>query len=273
MTKMGLFKFLQETEYCDFNNPTIKKLAAELTASAKSEKEKATILFYWVRDAILYRVGFWNRKASETLEERKGGCTSKANLLVALLRAVNIPAGYGVMRVKGKEYFGPIVPSFLKQCISDESVHCYVCVNLSGKWIKCDASDDKEFAGKTSYFNPPSELVNWDGETDMVINIAPEHILKDDSPLDNIDHMIAKKPQTATKVIADMGNLYIEFLRNNDKRIDHTDELEPLFKAWIKKNHLPFYCLFCLATFWRGIASVLGVNPFLIWGGRNKIKG
>ena len=121
--------FLIKTEYCDFENEKIKKLAEELIKGCVSEKEKAVALFYWVRDNILYRVGLWNRKASETLAEGKGVCTSKANLLVALLRAVGIPAGYGVMRVKGREYFGQIVPNRLQnkinQVVSDSHFVCH----------------------------------------------------------------------------------------------------------------------------------------------------
>ena len=60
-------EYLQETEYCDFESREIKKLVDDLSISEKSNIEIAKILFYWVRDRIAYRLGIWNRRASETL--------------------------------------------------------------------------------------------------------------------------------------------------------------------------------------------------------------
>ena len=106
--------FLKETEYCDWSNSEIKSAAEKIIVNLTEPKEKTVALFYWVRDNIYYRVGLWNRKASETLAERKGTCTNSANLFIAFNRAIGIPAGYYVMKVNGREYFGPIVPKFLK---------------------------------------------------------------------------------------------------------------------------------------------------------------
>jgi hypothetical protein len=250
---MELGDFLRRTKYCDCKSPEIKRLAFDLTKNINNNKEKAVILFYWVRDNILYRVGFWNKKASETLIEKKGGCTSKANLLVALLRAIGIPAGYGLMRVKGREYFGPIVPPFLKTKISKESTHVYAYVYLQGRWIKCDPSDDKELSEKTSYFNPQSKLVGWNGESDAMLNLSQSHILKNEGPLANIDEIIEKKPETATRIVVKMGNFYIQFLRENEQKIVSLVQLESLFKSWLKKKHPLFYCLFLIVSFWQSI--------------------
>jgi len=220
-----------------------------LTKNLQTDKEKAITLFYWVRDDILYRVGFWNRKASETLAEGKGVCTSKANLLIALLRSIEIPAGYGVMRVKGREYFGPIVPKRLQSKINQESTHVYACVYLGGQWLRCDPSDDREFSEKTCQFNPQSLLINWDGSVDALLNLEKSHILKDEWPLANIDDIISKKPRNAKGIPLKIANLYIEFLRQNSDKTNNKDELEPLFKKWLMKNYFPYY-LFYLSAMW-----------------------
>ena len=244
--------FLKETKYCNFNNKKIKQLAFEITKGAKSEKDKAITLFYYVRDSILYRVGHWNRKATETLVERKGVCTSKSNLLVALLRSLNIPSGYGVMEVRGDEYFGPIVPDFLKDKISKKSVHVYACVYLNNVWIKCDPSDDKKLSISTSHLNPQSKLVDWDGESDAMLNLNPGHILKDNSPLADIDYLISKKSRNSNYFVVKAGNLYIDFLRNSNKLSD-LEQTKSLFKSWLKKRHIIFYLLFLTFLFFQKI--------------------
>lgn len=237
--------FLKETEYCDFSHPEIQKIAKEFLARYPDKKELAVTLFYWVRDNIFYRVGLWQRKASETLKEREGTCTNKANLLVALLRAGGIPAGYGLMSVKGQEYLGPAGNLFARK-IASQSVHFYTYVYLDGRWIKCDASDDRKFSCNTSYFNPQSRLVEWDGETDAKLNLNSEHILSDIGPLADVDDKISKKPKNAKGIILRLGNLYIKFLRENEKRVFDIKELKPLFKSWLRKNHFVYYCFFCL---------------------------
>ena len=243
--------FLKETKYCDFNNLKIKELAFDITKNINDDKNKAIALFYYVRDSILYRVGNWNKKASETLLEGKGVCTSKSNLLIALLRSSGIPAGYGVMRVKGKEYFGNIVPLFFRDKIGKESIHIYVYVYLNNRWIKCDPSDDKRFSENTSYFNPQSKLVDWNGENDAILNLNPNHILEDSNVLDNIDDIICKEPKNAKGIILNLGNLYIDFLRWNDKRINNLDELDFLFKKWLKKNHILYYYFYIIGVWFR----------------------
>lgn len=251
--------FLKNTRFCDCDNSLIKETAIKITREANGNKEKAISLFYWMRDNILYKVGGWQKMASETLKEGEGVCTSKANLLVAFFRSLGIPAGYGVMRVNGREYFGPIVPSFLRGRISKESIHIYAYVFLSNKWIKCDCSDDKEFSEKTAYFNPQSKLVNWDGEQDAILNLNNDHILKDEGPISNIDLIIGKKSKTATNIMVKMGNLYIRFLRINDRTIVEPQQLEHIFKIWMKKNNLFFYLLFIFISYWHDIKARLKI--------------
>ncbi|MDD5590146.1 MAG: transglutaminase-like domain-containing protein [Candidatus Portnoybacteria bacterium] len=255
-------EFLTETKYCDFNNSKVKELATKITENAKTDQEKAVALFYWVRDNILYRVGFWNRKASETLLDGKGVCTCKANLLIALLRAIGIPAGYGVMRVVGREYFGPIVPICLKNLASKESIHVYVFVFLDNRWIKCDPSDDKSLSAKIHHLNPQSRIIEWDGETDAMLNLDPSHVLKNEGPLSNLDHIMCKKPRTATKNIVNFGNLYIHFLRKNSIEYTGVDQFWSSFMCWIRKNHFKNYLLFQIAASWQGLKAKLHLTKY-----------
>jgi len=248
-----LKEFLIQTPYCDFNQSAIQKIAAEFkNKNFSNQTDLAVALFYFVRDTILYRVGLWQMKASETLAEGKGTCTNKTNLLVALLRSCGIPAGYGVMKVRGKEYFGPVMLDLFKNHVGFSSTHIYSYVYLDGHWLKCDPSDDKIFSERTGYFNPPSKLVDWDGQYDASLNLHPEHILEDRGPLVNIDEMIAKRPRNAKGIFLALGNLYVQFLRQNDVRIKETSELAPMFGQWLKNKHFGYYLFFVLSSLLRG---------------------
>ncbi len=255
---MDLKDFLKEDYYCDFSASNLQKVIKKFKAKNLNERELAVSLFEYVRDSIPYRFGSWQKKASEVLEAGAGMCTNKAVLLIALLRGCGIPAGFGVLRVMGREYFGPIVPSFLKKRISKKSVHIYNYVYLRNKWIKCDASDDIDLSIKTSIFNPQSRLVEWDGIRDAMLNLDDSHIIEDKGPLSHIDDILAKKPRTATKVLLRMGNLYLSFLRENNKKIRDPIQLETSFKQWVKKNYFLFYIFFVIACLCQDIKIKLG---------------
>ena len=247
--------FLKETEFCDFSHPTIQKFAHKITENCTNNREKAVSLFYWVRDNILYRVGLWQRKASETLIEKEGACTNKTNLLVALLRANNIPAGYGIMKVHGQRYFGPIAMPMLKKFAGEMSTHVYAMVNLNNKWIKCDPSDDRELSENTFYLNPPSKLVEWDGFQDAMLNLNKEHVLKNDYPIANIDPWMVKKPRRAKGIPLKVANLFVKFLRENKQKVNNIKDIEALFKEWMKVNYPLYFYSFSILSLWKNIKS------------------
>lgn len=253
----NLEQFLKETNYCDYSHSDIQKLANEFKNKYNNQRDLAVALFHFARDNILYRVGLWNKKASETLSEKEGACTNSANLLVALLRACDIPAGYGVMRVNAQEYFGPVMLETFRNKVSKNSIHTYCYVYLDNKWIKCDPSDDKELSDSTSYFNPTTKLVQWDGFCDSMLNLDPKHILKDDGPIENIDHIIAKKPRNARGIPIKVANLYIKFLRQNNKKINDTKELEPLFMKWLRKENPLYFYLYFVVSAWRNLKAMV----------------
>jgi hypothetical protein len=239
-----LNEFLAETEYCDYTNPDIKKLSSELTFDLKSEREKALKLFMWVRDNTAYRVGYWTEKASETLKKRCGTCTNNANLLVALLRVVGIPAGYGVMKVYGPDYFGPMLLPRLSQKISKKSTHVYCSVFLNKKWVNCDPSDDEPLSVNTRHLNPQSKLVEWNGVDHAIMALNPSHIISDTYPLPSIDDIIRKKLRFSKYIPAYFGNLYIEFLREQGATIHSLEHLEPGFLLWMKTESPLAYVLY-----------------------------
>ena len=236
--------FLKETIYCDYTHPHIQNEIKKHADKSKNERELAVSLFYFVRDHVRYRVGNMNRKASGTYLEKGGACTDKANLLIALCRAVGIPAGYGVMEVFGPKFFGVITPPSLAAKISKTTKHVYAHIYLSNRWIKCDPSDDLPLSISTRHLNQQSRTVEWGGVSDAVLNLNPIHILNDKGPLHNIDHIISKKQRKALYIPVRIANLYIQFLRQHGSQIKSVEALEPAFLRWLRKMHRTWYVLY-----------------------------
>ena len=245
--------FLEPTHFCNSKNPQIRALAEKITEDYSTEQEKARELFSWVRDHILYRVGKWQNSALDTLVEGEGTCTNKANLLVALLRSIGIPAGYGVMKTLGQEYFGPIVIPAFKRQIAQRSTHVYATVYLDGQWFKCDPSLDIRLSLQTAHFNPQSHLVKWNGAENSQERLDPTHILEDKSPVANIDKIISKKPRNASGIVIWAANIYVSFLRHERNDFKDILEVEDKFGKWFYANYPIYYCVYKATAFWRNL--------------------
>lgn len=241
--------FLKETEFCDFSNTAIQKLAREIKLNCRGQKEVAVATFYWVRDNILYSVGSWQKKASETLARKEGTCTNKTNLLVALLRANRIPAGYGVMKVCGRTYFGSVGISMLTRFVGEVSTHVYALVHLNGKWIKCDPSVDQKLGESTRSFDKTAKLVEWNGDQDEMMVLDKKDILENTFPVTKIDYLMIKKSKNAKGIPLKIANIYIDFIRANGQKIYDEKKLEILFKKWLKTKQ-PFYFYCFLVIIW-----------------------
>jgi hypothetical protein len=215
-----------------------------VTRDTASQTEAARRLFLWVRDEIRFSVGGWQRTASQTLAARSGTCTNKANLFVALARAVGIPAGFYVLHVQGQEYLGPIVPARLRRRINRRSLHAYPAVCIDGRWIRCDPTDDRTFAESTVHLNPQSRLVEWDGAHDALLQLDPAHIIDARGPLRHIDEELQKK-QRLRGTIVRVGNRYVEFLRAYAHAYSTQDALEQAFARWLLWRHPLSWLIYC----------------------------
>lgn len=250
---IDLNQYLKKTEYCDSDHPEIRSLAAAVTAGHDTDRDKAVALFHWVRDNIIYRVGLWNRKASETLREREGTCTNKSNLLVALLRACRIPAGYGLLKVDGQRYWGPATPRMIAKHVGSVGIHLYTGVFLD-RWVRTDPSDDRYLCENIGYINPTATLLDWDGLSDATIPIDPAYIYSDQFPLADIDAMMRKKPRNARGIKLSICNVFIKYLRETRQRFDAPEEVESAFLAYLKIHHPLYYRLLMISS---GVKEIL----------------
>lgn len=129
-----LCDYLVSDAIVDWQTPAVRQKALELTQSLSDEVDKARCLYEWVRDSIPHTndagLDVVTCTASEVLHHGTGICFAKSHLLAALLRAVNIPAGfcYQILR--------------LDPPADDEMVlHGFNAVYLAtiGRWIRVDA--------------------------------------------------------------------------------------------------------------------------------------
>jgi transglutaminase-like putative cysteine protease len=140
--------FLRPTELVDWMAQSVLSLAVELGADEDETTDIARQCFEWVRDQVHHTLDHGDdvvtARASEVLREGTGFCFAKSHLLVALLRANGIRAGFVYQRL----------------ALDDERrafcLHGLVAVDLPGYgWYRCDPRGNKP--GVTAQFTPPAE--------------------------------------------------------------------------------------------------------------------
>jgi len=155
-------KYLEVSEFVDWTNTEVFKLAEQLAAIDSNELALVNNCFVWVRDNIKhswdYKMNPVTCKASDVLKHGTGYCYAKSHLLAALLRANNIPAGLCYQRLSIDDKGAPY------------SLHGLNAVHLSEYgWYRIDARGNKE--GVDAQFTPPYEQlafgINLRGERDL----------------------------------------------------------------------------------------------------------
>ncbi|MGN6332720.1 MAG: transglutaminase domain-containing protein [Motilibacteraceae bacterium] len=95
--------YLGEDDVVDRSDPRLVALAADLRAAADDDVDYARRAFELARDEVRHSWDAQDRRvtltASEVLGEKVGLCYGKSHLLVALLRAPGIPAGFCYQRL------------------------------------------------------------------------------------------------------------------------------------------------------------------------------
>lgn len=138
--------FLGSSAIVDFDHPLVATLASELQHQGPSA-EYAARCFEWVRDQVAHSADADSDvvtcRASEVLKSRVGLCYAKSHLLVALLRAGGVPAGFTYQRLALDE------PG--KFCL-----HGMVSVDVADLgWYRVDPRGGAR--GAHARFSPPEE--------------------------------------------------------------------------------------------------------------------
>ena len=159
-------RYLEEKGLIDIRN--VKDFSNGLVRNIPVNVDKAKVLYEYVRDEIKHsddvHENMLTKYASEVLKYKHGICFSKSILLVAMLRSVDIPAGFG----------------YQKLILDDDKypwlvLHGYVFLYLDSiqKWIKVDARGNKPGVYAEFSFHEPKmafEIRSNFGEIDQNIN-------------------------------------------------------------------------------------------------------
>ncbi|SDX15501.1 transglutaminase-like domain-containing protein [Flavobacterium degerlachei] len=159
-------QYTEETFHFDLSNEKIQNAVTFLNSEGPlTEKEFAVKAYLYVRDNwpyYPYRFSLINEdwRASELIAHKRGHCIDKVVILIAILRAVHIPARLGLAKVKNHIAVDQIVEKFGSDVLVP---HGYIEMYLDSKWIKATPAFNKELC----------ELLNvhpleFDGETDSV---------------------------------------------------------------------------------------------------------
>jgi len=156
---------LAEDQYYNFSHPDIQQIVRETIQPQMSSSEKAVALYYKIRDGWWYNPYRISRNteeyvASNIAKRPDGHCIDKAILLIACLRAVDIPARIHLAKVKNhiaverlEERFGT----------NELTPHGMVDIYLDGKWYKTSPAFNAELCEKCNV--APLE---WNGAEDSV---------------------------------------------------------------------------------------------------------
>jgi transglutaminase-like putative cysteine protease len=159
--------YLRPTSYIDFENALIMDAARKLDNQRSNPAEKAANLFYFVRDKIKYNAYRYSLspeylQASRTLERGDGFCIQKAVLLVAIARAVGIPA-----RLLFADIRNHLLPNKIVDMQGTDLLthHGYCEMLIGDKWVKATPAFDLNTC-EANRFVP----VEFDGTQDAILH-------------------------------------------------------------------------------------------------------
>lgn len=131
-------KFLEETPMLDFRSDALQALIAERGWSLLAPAARAGAAYDFVRNEILFGYNSDDAlPASRVLADGYGQCNTKGTLLMALLRALDIPCRFhGFTIDKGLQR--GVVPELVYPLAPRNIIHSWVEVLLEGTWINLE---------------------------------------------------------------------------------------------------------------------------------------
>ena len=187
MDNSGPSQWLAPTPSIDSAHPTIAATARRVAGCAHNDRERAQKLHDFVRDEIRFgwAAAFDRQSASEVLASGIGFCNTKSKLLIALLRAMGIPARVHCVTINRRILLGLIRPP------AEFVDHSYTEVLLENRWLGIDsyivdaplhrAAVARCHAEKLEigYGVHPNGSINWDGRTDCFAQFANDGTVPD----------------------------------------------------------------------------------------------
>ena len=158
--------YLTTTYYFDFESDVFQKLIASCKDNSSSNKEKAIAVYNKVRDDWKYdpySISFSkeNFRASTIAQKTSGNCVEKSILLIACLRALEIPARLHLGKVKNHIAVERLTEKFGS---NELTPHGMVNVYLNNTWLKLSPAFNTSLCRR---FNVAP--LEFDGENDSFL--------------------------------------------------------------------------------------------------------
>lgn len=122
----------------DFNHESIRKLISKNKWNELPDYQKIGAVYTYVRDKIFFGYNSDDQlSASQVLQDGYGQCNTKGTLLMALLRAVNIPC-----RIHGFTIYNSLqkgaIPAYIIPIVPSRIIHSWVEVFWNNEWINLE---------------------------------------------------------------------------------------------------------------------------------------
>lgn len=154
--------YLRSSYFFDFENDFIRRLIEPYKDETMSDKQKTIGLYLMVRDKWKYdpytiSLAKEKYRASVIAQKNSGNCVEKSILLIACLRAVNIPARLHLGKVKNHIAVERLIEKFGS---NELTPHGMVNVFLNNQWLKMSPAFNKSLCKKFKV-----EPLEFDGES------------------------------------------------------------------------------------------------------------
>lgn len=175
--------------YADSDNTVVIKKARKLTEGALTLEDKLERLFFYVRDDIEF--GFHPEadyiSASEIIQRKTGQCNNKSTLLLALCKAVDIPAKIHFSLIK-KEIQQGLFRGYVYRLMPKFLSHSWVDVQIDGRLVRLDSyiNDAPFYYGakeqlKKEKLDTGYSVACSSGESSIDFNITEEKFVQMDA--------------------------------------------------------------------------------------------
>ena len=152
-------ELLRSTPLLNYDHPSIRRLIADRGWFSLPPFERIGAAYTFVREGVAFG---YNRDdaipASAVLSDGYGQCNTKATLLMALLRALNVPCRLHGFTIHKSLQRG-VVPEIAYRIAPESILHSWVEIDWEGRWVNLEgfildtpflASLQREFEGTTS---------------------------------------------------------------------------------------------------------------------------
>lgn len=223
-------KYLEKTQILDYENSLIQSLIMKKGWQNLKNEGKVRSIYNYVRDEIKFGYNIDdNISASQVLKDGYGQCNTKANLFMALLRAVGIPNrmhGFTIHKALQK---GAITGIWYY--LSPKNIlHSWVEVYFEGKWYNLEgiildkpylSALQKMFSGcKTTFCGYGAYTENFEApKIEWNVNntyIQDKGINQDFGLFDNPDDFYSKHKQKLNPLKKWIFRKYVRHLMNRN---------------------------------------------------------